>query len=390
MFEKEAEAAQHGKESKRLKELGRDIGNTRNKLATEIEAWETKKAKITPEVTHESIAEVISKLTGIPVTELTQAEKEKLLKLETRIRERLINQAEAVKSVADAIRRGRAGLGDPKRPIASFLFLGPTGVGKTELARTIAHILFGSEDTLVRIDMSEYMEKHNVSRLIGAPPGYVGYDEGGQLTEMVRRRPHAIILLDEIEKAHADVFNLLLQILEDGRLTDGKGRVVNFANTIIIATSNSGSDKIHKEMDKPESDRMNYESLKDSLIYNLRTVFRPEFLNRIDEIVVFKVLEKPELEQIVNLQLEKVRDKLETVGLKLEVTKAAVEALVDEGYDPHFGARELRRIIQKNVENAVSQAVLEREPERNSTIVVDFGKEKGFTVSIRKVRVGRA
>ena len=380
-LKKELDAAKHSK-SKKVSAIEKDIFELEKKRAEKLDEWENKKAKIIPEVSFEDVAQVVSKLTGIPVTELTQAEKEKLLNLEEKIHERLIDQEEAVKAVAEAIRRGRAGLGDRRRPIASFLFLGPTGVGKTELCRTLAQVLFGDENAMVRLDMSEYMEKHNVARLIGAPPGYVGYEEGGQLTEKVRRRPHSIILLDEIEKAHPDVFNILLQVLEDGRLTDGQGRLVDFSNTIIIATSNVGSDIIHREFDKPESERMNYDGVRDTLISSLRSYFRPEFLNRLDEVIVFKSLAREQIQKIVGLQLDKLREKLRLLGYQLEVSVAAIKKLAEEGFDPHFGARELRRAIQKQIENRISELLLKDEPERGSIIEVDFSKE--FIVKLKE------
>lgn len=381
-LKKELDAAKHAKAAKKVQDLEKEIFNLEKERGEKIDQWEAKKAKIIPEVKVQDIAEVVSKLTGIPITELTQTEREKLLNLEEKIHERLIDQEEAVKAVSEAIRRGRTGLSDIKRPIASFLFLGPTGVGKTELTRTLAFILFGNENAMIRLDMSEFMEKHNVARLIGAPPGYVGYEEGGQLTEAVRRRPHSIILLDEIEKAHPDIFNILLQVLEDGRLTDGQGRVVDFSNTIIIATSNVASDIIYREFDKPESERLSYEALKELLIDNLRNYFKPEFLNRIDEVIVFKALEQKHIQEIVGLQLEKLKEKLRLLGYDLEISSQAIKKLAQEGYDPHFGARELRRVIQKEIENRISQVLLEKEPERGSKIEVDFEKE--FKVKIKE------
>ncbi|MEK7579616.1 MAG: AAA family ATPase [Patescibacteria group bacterium] len=378
-LKKEFDAARQVK-NKKAAGIEKELVEFEKERAEKLDEWETKKAKIIPEVRFENVAEVISKLTGIPLTELTKAEKEKLLNMEQRIHERLIDQEEAVSAVAKAIRRGRAGLGDVSRPIASFLFLGPTGVGKTELARTLAFVLFGDTEALVRLDMSEYMEKHNVSRLIGAPPGYVGYDEGGQLTEQVRRRPHSIILLDEVEKAHPDVFNILLQVLEDGRLTDGQGRVVDFSNTIIIATSNIGSDIIYREFDKPKDDRMSYEALKETLSNNLRAYFRPEFLNRLDEIIVFKSLEKEQIQKIVVLQLAKLSEKLKLLGYSFNVLPQAVKKLAEQGFDPHFGARELRRVIQREIENRISELLLKEEPERGSMIEVDFDKQFGVRI----------
>lgn len=381
-LKKELDAAKHSKMTDKIKSLEKEIVELEKNKAKKTEEWETKKAKMIPEVNFEHVAEIISKLTGIPLNELTKAEKEKLINLEERIHQRLIDQEEAVRAVAQAIRRGRTGLGDVNRPIASFLFLGPTGVGKTELAKTLAYTLFGDENAMVRFDMSEFMEKHNVARLIGAPPGYIGFEEGGQLTEIIRRRPHSIILFDEIEKAHPDVFNILLQVLEDGRLTDGQGRVVNFTNTIFIATSNIGSEIIHREFDKPESERMSYESLKDLLTENLKNYFKPEFLNRIDEIIVFKALTIEEIQKIVSLQLTKLKYKLSLAGFSLEVSKKAIVQLAQDGYDPHFGARELRRVIQKQVENKISELILKEEPERGSIIYLDFDKD--FVVRLKE------
>jgi ATP-dependent Clp protease ATP-binding subunit ClpB len=300
------------------------------------------------QVTAEDIAEIVSKWTGIPVERLIESEREKLKNLENYLHQRIIGQDEAVSAVANAIRRARVGLSDQRRPIGSFIFLGPTGVGKTELAKTLAEFLFNSEDALVRIDMSEYMEKHTVSRLIGAPPGYVGYEEGGQLTEAVRRRPYRVVLLDEIEKAHPDVFNILLQILDDGRLTDGQGRTVDFTNTIIIMTSNLGTEFFGKERPSKE------------LIYNvLRRTFRPEFLNRIDEIIVFNHLTKDDMVKIVELQLDNLRKRLVSQGIELEVNKRVKEKLVEEGFDPEYGARPLKRTIQRLIENPLAKWLLE-------------------------------
>jgi ATP-dependent Clp protease ATP-binding subunit ClpB len=320
------------------------------------------------EVDAEDIAEVVSRWTGIPVTKLMEGETQKLLHLEDRLHERIVNQDEAVRAVADAIRRSRAGLADPNRPVGSFLFLGPTGVGKTELARALASLLFDDEDAMVRIDMSEYMEKHSVSRLIGAPPGYVGYEEGGQLTEAVRRRPYRVVLFDEVEKAHPDVFNLLLQILEDGRLTDGHGRTVDFRNTIIIMTSNLGSQYL-RQID-PE-DRAALELVRVQIHEELRRTLRPEFLNRIDEIIVFQPLTKDHLKQIVDLQVARLQSRLNGLRMRLEVTPAARELLAREGYNPDFGARPLRRLIQRVIENPLSRRLLSAEFRHGDTVVVD-------------------
>jgi ATP-dependent Clp protease ATP-binding subunit ClpB len=289
------------------------------------------------------VAEVVASWTGIPVSRLLEGEMEKLVQMEARLHDRVIGQDEAVTAVSNAIRRSRAGLGDPERPIGSFIFLGPTGVGKTELAKALAEFLFDTEKAMVRIDMSEYMEKHAVSRLVGAPPGYVGYDEGGQLTEAVRRRPYSVLLLDEIEKAHPDVFNILLQLLDDGRLTDGQGRTVDFKNTIIIMTSNAS---------------------------DLEATFRPEFLNRIDEIVTFRQLTQEQLTEIVDLQAAGLRNRLAERGIELELTDAARALLVEHGYDPAYGARPLRRTIQREVENPLALKVLSGEIGQGDTVVV--------------------
>jgi ATP-dependent Clp protease ATP-binding subunit ClpC len=314
-----------------------------------------------PEVTAADIAHVVSRITGIPVTQLTQEEKERMLHLEEHLHQRVVGQDEAVAAVAEAVRRSRAGLGDPNRPIGSFLFLGPTGVGKTELARALAEALFGSQDLMVRFDMSEFQERHTVSRLMGAPPGYVGYEEAGQLTEAVRRRPYSVVLLDEIEKAHADVFNVLLQLLEDGRVTDAQGRTVDFRNTVVIMTSNLGSDTIIGRMAAgfaPGGDDVDA-TLRDRLMATLRAEFRPEFLNRIDEIIVFRRLEADQLRQITDLLLEETRRRLRAQDLTVEFTPAAVDVLAERGYQPEFGARPLRRTIQREVDNKLANMLLD-------------------------------
>jgi ATP-dependent Clp protease ATP-binding subunit ClpC len=306
------------------------------------------------EVSAEDIAEVVSRQTGIPVSQLTQEERERLLKLEGQLHERVVGQEEAVEAVAEAVRRSRAGLSDPDRPIGSFLFLGPTGVGKTELARTLAEALFGDEAAMVRIDMSEFQERHTVSRLVGAPPGYVGYEEAGQLTESVRRRPYSVLLLDEIEKAHPDVFNILLQILDDGRLTDSQGRTVGFKNAVIIMTSNMGAERIQAHARKSES----FEELKEDMMQIVRHHLRPEFVNRIDEIIVFRALDKEQIGEIARLLLDRTTRRLRAQGIEVEFTEGAVDLIAEEGFDPEFGARPLRRTIQRRVDNELASMVL--------------------------------
>jgi ATP-dependent Clp protease ATP-binding subunit ClpB len=315
------------------------------------------------EVDEEDIAATVAKWTGIPVTRLLEGEVEKLVRMEDRLGQRVVGQADAIRAVSNAVRRGRAGLSDPNRPIGSFLFLGPTGVGKTELARALAEFLFDDERAMIRLDMSEYMEKHTVARLIGAPPGYVGYDEGGQLTEAVRRRPYSVVLFDEIEKAHPDVFNVLLQLLDDGRLTDGQGRTVDFRNTVVIMTSNMGS-HLFREYEQPEK-------LRPLLMQELRNTLRPEFLNRIDEVVVFQPLGREEITRIVDIQLAHLRRRLEDRRVQLEVSDAAKALLGREGYDPTFGARPLKRTIQRLVQDPLALKLLEREFVEGDTVAVD-------------------
>ncbi len=325
------------------------------------------------EVTEEEIAQIVSRWTGIPVAKMLEGEKEKLLALESALGARVVGQETAVEAVANAIRRNRAGLSDPNRPIGSFLFLGPTGVGKTELCRTLAEFLFDSDEAMVRIDMSEFMEKHSVARLIGAPPGYVGYDQGGYLTEAVRRRPYSVILFDEIEKAHADVFNILLQVLDDGRLTDGQGRTVDFRNTVIIMTSNLGSHLIQ------EMNGGDYEAMKLAVMEVVSAHFRPEFINRIDETVVFHALGKEHMQGIANIQLQRLRKRLAERDLGLDISPAALAQLVEVGYDPVFGARPLKRAIQTHLENPLAQRILAGDFVPGSTVHVDYKEGEGFT-----------
>ena len=328
---------------------------------------------IREEVGAEDIADIVSRWTGIPVGKMLQSEREKLLHLEDELHRRVIGQELAIEAVADAVRRSRAGLQDPKRPIGSFLFLGTTGVGKTELAKALAEVLFDDETMLTRIDMSEYQEKFSATRLIGAPPGYVGYDEGGQLTEAIRRKPYSVVLFDEIEKAHPDVFNVLLQVLDDGRLTDNKGRVVNFKNTIIIMTSNMGSDLIRERFANVPDGKMQQtiDETRELVLDLLKRTIRPEFLNRIDETIVFTPLTKSDIERIVRLQLDATAHVLASTGVELHYTDAAVSWIAEAGYDPEFGARPVRRVIQHSVLNELSKSILSGSVDRSSVITLD-------------------
>ena len=333
-----------------------------NEMAQRRSEWENRRNSRVETVGEEEVAQIVCAWTGIPVSKITEDESRRLVNLETVLHERVIGQEEAVASVARAIRRARAGLKDPKRPIGSFIFLGPTGVGKTELCKALAEALFGDEDSMIRIDMSEYMEKHSVSRMIGSPPGYVGHEEGGQLTEKVRRKPYAVILLDEVEKAHPDVFNILLQILEDGRLTDGQGRVVDFKNTVIVMTSNAGAHALKKQRSlgfggSIDSART-YETMKESIMGEVKNIFRPEFLNRVDEIIVFHALEQHEIDEIARLLLRQVCARLAEHGIELDVDESALSVISGAGYDMQYGARPLRRAIQRMVEDALSEEIL--------------------------------
>ena len=339
----------------------------RLKAAVSAEASGTAKKPrlVRNQVGAEEIAEIVSRATGIPVSKMLEGEREKLLRMEEVLHDRVVGQEEAVRLVSEAIRRARAGLADPKRPMGSFLFLGPTGVGKTELCRTLADFLFDSEDHLIRIDMSEFMEKHSVARLIGAPPGYVGYEEGGYLTEAVRRKPYSVVLLDEVEKAHPDVFNILLQVLDDGRLTDGKGRTVNFRNTIIVMTSNLASGLIQSMVGEPQ------QRIKDAVMEEVKSFFRPEFINRLDEIVVFHPLDDMQIKKIAKIQLESLKQRLAKMDLQLEITDAALAEIARIGYDPVFGARPLKRAIQSRIENPLAKELLAGKFMPNDTVIID-------------------
>jgi len=351
----------------------------RQKLEELESSWKREKGRDVSSVTAEDIADIVSSWTGIPVTRLVEEETQKLLRMEESIHQRIVGQEEAVRAVSKAVRRARAGLKDPRRPVGSFIFLGPTGVGKTELARALAEFLFGDENALIRIDMSEYSERHTISRLVGSPPGYVGYEEGGQLSEQVRRRPYSVVLFDEIEKAHPEIFNVLLQILDDGRLTDAQGRTVDFKNTVIIMTSNVGAPILEKEVAigfRPASAELSsmesaYERMKERIMEELRRTFRPEFLNRIDEVIIFRPLTSDQIKAIVNILISRVQRELRGQNMELELTEAAKELLAKEGFDPTFGARPLRRAIQRLVEDQLSDELLRGSFSSGDTVLVD-------------------
>jgi ATP-dependent Clp protease ATP-binding subunit ClpC len=385
----EADAAYQKQDYEAAARIKAEVLQIQEEYATRREEW-AREHDISLRVTEEDISALVGQITGIPVSRLEEAEGEKLLRMEEALHERVIGQDRAIVAIAEAIRRARAGLKDPKRPIGSFIFLGPTGVGKTELAKSLAEYLFDDEDALLRLDMSEYQERHTVSRLIGAPPGYVGYDEGGGLTEQVRRRPYRVILLDEVEKAHPEVFNTLLQVLDDGRLTDGHGRTVDFRNTVIIMTSNLGTgaqEKASLGFTRRTDNALDYDRLKESVERALREHFRPEFLNRIDEIIVFEPLTRAELEQIIDLLADEVRERLEDRDVDFELTPAAKEELVREGYDPAYGARPLRRVVQRRVENELARRILSGEVRQGQCVTVDFvDGEYRFSASERERR----
>ncbi len=388
---KEKEEAVKKQEFEKAAQLRDKEREVKKKLEEEKKKWSEQKGKEEPVVTAEDIANVVSGWTGIPVTKLKEEEADKLTRMEEIIHRRLINQDEAVKAVCRAIRRARAGLKDPKRPIGSFLFLGPTGVGKTELARALAEFLFGSEEAMIRLDMSEYMEKHSVAKLIGAPPGYVGHEEGGQLTEAVRRRPYSVILLDEIEKAHPDVFNILLQVLEDGRLTDSKGRTVDFKNTVLIMTSNVGAEYIRSQssLGFTKSEEEDFERVKERIMDAVKRTFRPEFLNRLDEIIIFRMLKQEEIKKIVDLMIARVNERLKEQGMEIELTESAKEFLAKVGYDPIYGARPLRRAIQKHIEDPLSEAILRGEFKEGDKILVDKAQDSEELIFTKKEPEGK-
>ncbi len=366
-------AGAEGEEKKKLENKLEELEDIREELA---EIWRQTKMEEHPEVNEEDVAEIVSNMTGIPLEDLSEEEQEKLANLEERIHERVVDQDKAVKAVSEAIRRSRAGLKDPNRPIGAFLFLGPTGVGKTELTKALADVLYGDEDLMVRLDMSEYQERHNVSRMVGAPPGYIGYEEGGQLTEVVRRKPFSVILLDEVEKAHSSVFNILLQIFEDGRLTSGQGKTIDFKNTILIMTSNVGSELFYQNMKEGISfvedskDTMDREKIGEEINNRLRQTFRPEFLNRIDETIIFNPLSKQDLRKIVELEISKVEDRLQEQEVELKITNPAKDYLAERGFDPEFGARPLRRLIQREIENPISEKIIRGQVDEGDTVKV--------------------
>ncbi|MFC0560688.1 ATP-dependent protease ATP-binding subunit ClpC [Halalkalibacter alkalisediminis] len=382
---KEKDAAVQSQEFEKAASLRDSEQRLREELEEMKNEWKQKQGQEDTEVTVEDIAQVVASWTGIPVSKLAEEETDRLLKMEEILHERVVGQEEAVKSISKAVRRARAGLKDPKRPIGSFIFLGPTGVGKTELARAVAETLFGDEDSIIRIDMSEYMEKHTTSRLVGSPPGYVGHEDGGQLTEKVRRKPYSVILLDEIEKAHPEVFNILLQVLEDGRLTDSKGRTVDFRNTAIIMTSNVGAStlKSNKFLGfATEGEDQEYKDMKGKVMEELKRSFRPEFLNRIDELIVFHSLEKKHIREIITLLADQLKTRLFEQGIDLELTEAAKDKITDLGYDPEYGARPLRRALQKQVEDRLSEELLKGTIIKGQKAIIDVKDDELFVQTV--------
>ncbi|GAF66173.1 putative ATPase [Bacillus sp. TS-2] len=381
---KEKDAAVQSQEFEKAASLRDSEQRLREELDEMKNEWKKKQGQENTEVVSDDIAQVVASWTGVPVSKLAEEETDRLLRMEEILHKRVVGQEEAVISISKAVRRARAGLKDPKRPIGSFIFLGPTGVGKTELARAVAETLFGDEDSVIRIDMSEYMEKHATSRLVGSPPGYVGHEEGGQLTEKVRRKPYSVILLDEIEKAHPEVFNILLQVLEDGRLTDSKGRTVDFRNTAIIMTSNVGASELKRNKYLGfaiESEDQEYKGMKDKVMGELKRSFRPEFLNRIDEIIVFHSLEKKHVREITTLMAEQLKTRLSEQGIELELTEKALDKITDIGYDPEYGARPLRRALQKQVEDRLSEELLKGTITKGQKALIDVKDDELYVVS---------
>lgn len=381
-YEKEKASAINEQDFERAAKLRDEQKEVQAKLDNAKKEWQESQKNNSGEVTAEDIAKIVSDWTGIPVVQLTKEESERLLNMEQVLHERVIGQDEAVSAIAKAIRRGRVGLKDPKRPVGSFIFLGPTGVGKTELCKALAQAMFGDESAMLRLDMSEYMEKHTVSKLIGSPPGYVGFEEGGQLTEKVRRKPYSVVLFDEIEKAHPDVFNMLLQILEDGRLTDSQGRTIDFKNTVIIMTSNVGARLITEKqkslgfIQDEDSDNSEQKDIKELVMGELKNVFRPEFLNRVDDIIVFNKLKQEEIKQIASKMLDNLSKRLANMNIKISFTDNALTAIADKGFDDNYGARPLRRAIQSEIEDALSEKMLESEIKENSEVVCDYCDNK--------------
>jgi ATP-dependent Clp protease ATP-binding subunit ClpC len=364
----------------KLQKLTVKLETMEKELQEKVDGWKAAHASTTVEVTERNIAEIIADWTGVPATRLEEKESERLLQMETELHKRVVGQEDAITAIAEAIRRSRAGVADPNKPQGVFLFAGPTGVGKTELARTLAEFMFGSQEKMIRIDMSEYMEKFNVSRLLGAAPGYVGYEEGGQLTEQVRRNPYSVVLLDEIEKAHPEVFNVLLQVMDEGRLTDAQGRTANFRNTIIIMTSNVGSEEQSKAIvgftPSKDQDVISYEKMKERLTGALKNVFRPEFLNRIDEVIMFHPLTKKEIREIIVLMLQTLNKQLQQQQITAVYSDALIDHLMSIGYDQNYGARPLKRAIQKNVENKISEAIIAGKITEGDTVQVDIDADK--------------
>ncbi|MFA7255414.1 MAG: AAA family ATPase, partial [Candidatus Omnitrophota bacterium] len=376
---REKEASIKAQDFEKAAKMRDDERKAKEELQKMKKSWKESKSEVEVQVTEEDIAYVVAKWTGVPLARLEEKETARLLKMEDELHRKIIGQDEAIRAISHAVRRSRSGLRNPRRPIGSFIFLGPTGVGKTLLARALADFMFGDQDAVVVVDCSEYGEKFNVSRLVGAPPGYVGYEEGGQLTEKVRRRPYSVVLLDEIEKAHPDVFNILLQLMEEGRLTDSFGRKVDFRNTIVIMTSNVGADLVRKQGDlgfAPKKDEMNYEGLKQKLLDETKKVFRPEFLNRVDDTIVFHPLTRQDLEQIIHIELKEVLDRLKDKKIELVLSEEVLKFLIDQGYDPVFGARPLKRTIQRFIENVLAEEILGGKFEEGDKIVAEIRGER--------------